>query len=270
MVLLVVGVGLSTVHNSTPSHARFWVGGSKVEIHRNREASPAVAGGKRGKIQGFSFASRRRFMRRLAEVERSSLPVFVTLTFPDEFAPEAIRPAEWKKVFKRFAERFRRRFPQGGYFWRLEWEKRKSGAHVGMIFPHFHLLAYGVNYPDLLAWVGLAWWEAAGRLSEAHKKAGTRVERVRTVGGTFKYVSKYMAKVQTSGLDVGRVWGLMGIENIPFVKAVLCELTEREAVQFLRYVRRFAHIRGRDYSSLTVLLDAEQWWLRLDVLLYPP
>lgn len=266
-----VSPGLFTVHNSTLSHALFWVGGSKVKVSRNFGAETGKqVGGKRGKITRFSFGSRRRFMRKMAEVDRKVLPLFGTLTFPDEFHPWIDKPEEWKRILKRFISRFRRKYPEGAFFWRLELERRKSGLYVGEIFPHFHLLVYGVSYAEYLSWVSDAWWKSCGKLSEAHRRAGTQVKQVDNAKHLFSYVSKYMAKAGDYDLDIGRVWGVVQDENVPWVKAILCQLTEREAVQLMRYLRRYAHIKGRDYKSLTVLLDAEQWWLKLDILLYPP
>jgi hypothetical protein len=264
------------VHNGTLKNANalFWLGGSKVKVTRTkvkvtRKYERIEVGGKRGKITGFSFASRRRLMRKLAEVDRKVLPLFVTLTFPDEFHEYIKDPAMWKKVLKRFISRFRRKYPGGAFIWRLELQTRKSGKHIGEVFPHYHLLVYGVSYVDMLRWISDAWYESCGMLSDEHRRAGTQVKKVDSARHLFAYVSKYLAKPENYEMEIGRVWGVIQAENIPFVRAVICQLTEREAVQLLRYLRRFAHIKGRDYQSLTILLDAEQWWLKLDRLLYP-
>ena len=37
------------------------------------------------------------------------------------------------------------------------------------------------------------------------------------------------------------------------------EVTEEQAVQFIRYMRRFARIKPRDYKSLTIICHADVW-----------
>lgn len=260
---------LITAHNSTISSAVFWVGGSKVRVNRNYPEQEQKGGGIRGKVTGFSKGSRRRFMRKLAEVERNTKPLFVTLTFPDEYYPCIEKPAHWKRLLKRFVSRIARKFPGAGGFWRLELQTRKSGQCVGSVFPHFHLLLWGVSKSDFEKWAFVAWWDACGRLSPDHLIRGVDVQELDGQKHVFAYISKYMAKVGDYALEVGRVWGVIQITNIPWVRAILCEITEGEAVQLIRYMRRFARLRGRDYKSLTVLLNAEFWWLSLDKLLYP-
>lgn len=260
---------LITAHNGTLPSAVFWVGGSKVRVNRFSEDQPQKGGGKRGKITGFSRGSRRRLMRKLAEVKRGVCPLWVGLTFPDEFHNSLAELHSWRKCFRRFEKRFTRRFPGGGLVWRLEFQDRKSGLYKGAIFPHYHLLVYGVSFLEFSAWVKLAWWEACGRLSGDHLTYGAHVDVLKSPGKVNAYISKYLAKVADTGRDIGRVWGIVGVENLPWVRAVLCQLTEQEAVQLIRYMRRFARLRSRDYKSLTVLLDAEFWWLALDRLLYP-
>lgn len=261
--------GLSTAHISTLSHALIWEGGSKIKVSRNHPDGISKGGGLRGKITEFSKGSRRRFMLKLAEVDRAVLPLFCGLTFPDEYFDHTGDPAHWKICLKRFIERFKRRFPSGSFFWRLELMPRKSGKHVGQVFPHFHLIVYGVDYADLLGWLSAAWYESCGKLSLDHLIAGTRVEKIANPRHLSAYVSKYMAKPAKFTLEIGRVWGVVRIELIPWVRALLCQLTENEAVRLIRYLRRFAHLRSRDYKSLTVLVDAHFWYVNLDRILYP-
>jgi hypothetical protein len=205
----------------------------------------------------------------MAKVDRSKLPLFCGLTFPDEFFPYIEQPAEWKKILRRFLMRFHRRYPDGALFWRLELQARKSGKHIGAIFPHFHLLVYNVEFTDFMVWIKTAWWESCGRLSDAHLRAGTSVTGCDSVQHVTSYVAKYLAKPEAFKLDVGRVWGVHNVEKIPWVNAILCVLDESEAVQLIRYMRRYAKLKGRDYHTLTCFMDAEFWWRSLDRLLHP-
>jgi hypothetical protein len=43
-----------------------------------------------------------------------------------------------------FLKRLRRVSPSASAFWRIEWKARKSGVHEGKLFPHFHLLVWGL------------------------------------------------------------------------------------------------------------------------------
>jgi hypothetical protein len=262
--------GLLTVHNSTLSNGQFWVGASLIKIQRNSgPRQGAGPGGVRGKIRGFSPASRRRMLDQLSKIDRKELPLFCTLTFPDEFHESINKPKVWKKILKRLEMRFRRKYPGAGGFWRLEMKDRLSGQYVGEWFPHFHLLIYGIDEMEFRKWLAINWWEVCGELSDKHLAAGTSCERKGSVRQVFSYASKYMAKVGGGDLELGRVWGVWAIQNIPFVKALLVVLDEKEAVQLIRLMRRFARLRGRDYRSLKIMCDAEFWWRNLDKLLYP-
>lgn len=104
-------------------------------------------GGVRGKCKGFSFGSRRRMLDRLNTVSvASSLPYFVTATLPDDvFDDDVSRFAKTAKCYMdTFLKRLARVCPDACGFWRIEWQARKSGLHVGKLFPHFHLLVWGL------------------------------------------------------------------------------------------------------------------------------
>jgi len=262
--------GLLSVHISTISHGLFYVDASKLKISRNYENKTIDYEHKRGKIQGFSRNSRRRLLSTLAEIRRADLPLFCTLTFPDEYYPNNKNPAHWKKIYKRIISRIRRHFPTIGLIWRLETQTRKSGLYPGQIFPHFHLIVYGVEELTFRTWIAKNWYEACGKLSIKHLAAGTSCKKVNSTRQLFSYVSKYMAKPGGENLNIGRIWGVLRPENIPFVKGVLVQLTEKEAVTLIRYMRHYARVKSRDYKSLTVFLDASFWYYRLTDILYPP
>lgn len=104
-------------------------------------------GGIRGKCKGFSFGSRRRMLDRLNSVSvGASLPYFVTMTLPDEvFCDQVGEFAKRAKVWlQTWLKRLGRVSPKACGFWRIEWKARESGAHVGKLFPHFHLLIWGL------------------------------------------------------------------------------------------------------------------------------
>jgi hypothetical protein len=104
-------------------------------------------GGRRGVCKGFSFGSRRRMLNRLNEVSVAAfMPYFVTATLPDEsFDDDVARFAKTAKTWMdAFLKRLHRVSPSATGFWRIEWKARKSGKHEGKLFPHFHLLIWGL------------------------------------------------------------------------------------------------------------------------------
>ncbi len=243
------GGGLSTGHICT------WVGGNLVQVCASKKGKPPVLATRRGKIQGFSKKSRRRLMQKISMTKKSCLPMFVTLTYPGEFSED---PKVWKRDLQVFWMRFVRRFPDVGAVWKLEFQKR--GA------PHYHLLVWGVSYIDLLRFVPEAWYQVVGSGDVRHFNAGTRVEQVRSWRGVMAYASKYLAKLESVPYDaVGRFWGVKG--NIPWADMVQISLTDREAFQFIRLLRRMMRIKSRAYRSLTAFSDGEFWLDRLDRLL---
>lgn len=226
---------------------------------------PAVGGGGRGGIKGFSKQSRRRLLELIACVRRDAdLPCFVTLTYPDQF-PSVDRA---KRDLKIFEQRLQRKFINIGYIWKLEPQKR--GA------PHYHMLIWGVDQSDLFMWVVQNWYEIAGNGDLNHYKfhAGALpgsekcVNKVRSFRGVWSYASKYIGKtfeVAEWGKQwVGRFWGVGGRNNIPLGINRILQVTQKQAIQFMRYQRRFMHMRTkRNLNSLKTFCNPDQWIYKL-------
>lgn len=216
-------------------------------------------GAKRGGVGGFSRKSRTRLMRTLAAVRRDKLPAFVTLTFPASY-PTAQRA---KRDLDTFIKRLVRRFPDVAGVWKLEPQRR--GA------PHFHLLIWGTSYPELLAFVPDAWYQVVGSSDPNHLKwhkgeLGNKpcVQQVESQRGVFWYASKYMSKqVGQTFSSWGRWWGVFHRGKLPLGQVVNVEVTEQKAVEFIRYMRRFGHIRSRNYRTLTIICNPDMWLNRL-------
>jgi hypothetical protein len=104
--------------------------------------------GKRGVCKGFSSGSRRRMLDRLNQVScGADMPDFVTLTLPDDcFEDNVGKFAKTAKLhLDVLLKRLHRACSSACGFWRIEWKARKSGLHVGKLFPHFHLLVWGMG-----------------------------------------------------------------------------------------------------------------------------
>lgn len=98
---------------------------------------------KRGAIDHFSDASRRRMMDYLAKVDYSKIPFWLDLTYPDIFPEDNER---WKRDLEIFFKRLVRRWPEASGFWKLEFKPRLSGVNRGKLAPHYHLLVFHVPW----------------------------------------------------------------------------------------------------------------------------
>lgn len=258
-------------------YVTFWQGGSLLKVSRNIPGAPRQPG-KRGKVDPtFSRSARRRMMRQLAMMERPTVfdaPLFVTLTYPGkEELWKGFDPTDWKRHLDTWGKRVLRAWPGAAAIWRLEPQKR--GA------PHFHLIIWGVwqggiprsipakrRWKALLGWISESWWEVVGSGDDDHLKAGTNCEVVENVKKMFYYASKYLAKTgDDTWLEeygsVGRLWGVLGRDSLPLAEEMTVTVTPGEAVEIIRWARRFAGLKGRNYTTLNIYCDASFWHSKL-------
>lgn len=260
-------------------------GASVLKVERGRKAKEeAGKEEKRGKVKrgnagAFSVASRRRYMYFLNSVRRDCKPHFVTLTYPDLY-PE--NSSEFKRDLDNFIKRLKREFPKAGGSWKLEPQER--GA------PHYHLLVWGVELQELREFVPQAWYEVVGsgdwfhlawHEGQLHDNIHC-VQPAESFDTVNAYVLKYMSKeVGTRFEGWGRWWGVFAKENIPFGEEVAQVITEKQAIQAIRYIRNYlqkkskerqklAKLQGRkipkmpsrDYRSLSfVTRNSAEYWL---------
>lgn len=233
-----------------------WRGGSLVEaeavesdetgtgkVARKLGERERVKGGRRGKVAGFSVASRRRLLKLFARLRGDALPLFVTLTLPDGVAHDG---HSLKGVYlRRFKARLARKFPKAAFIWRMEVKRRKSGAQVGEAVPHLHLILWGVPMStSLKTWLWDSWAACVGARSRVDLQAARNSRQVKA------YASKlYAAKSQDDGQidEQGRSWGILAEALLPWAVKVIRLLSPAEAAQALRIVRRYfqAAVRGR-------------------------
>ncbi len=117
---------------------------SYLEVRLRSDVVPGNArSAPRGKISEFTAASRRRMMELMAKVQQTTVPFFVTLTYPDEFP---LYREDYKRHLETFFDRLQRRWPGASVIWKLEFKERKSGENKGKIAPHYHLFVYGVPW----------------------------------------------------------------------------------------------------------------------------
>lgn len=248
-----------------PARIQVWEGGSLLSVEREKTPNrEQVGGGKRGTITGFSPASRRNLLRKIAMLQRDVKPFFVTLTYPKEYSKN---PEVWKNQLKAWKARLERQYPESAFVWRLELQER--GA------PHYHLLVYGVHdtTPSFREWLATAWYEVVGSGDAKHLSAGTGASKIRSFRGVMAYTSKELAKVTQAVLSsdypngVGRWWGIYNRNNMPWATPSDLNLSEKEAVVLMRIMRRYSKIKARDYSSLKIFCHADFWFDKINKLL---
>ena len=134
---------------------------------KNRLSSYRRCGGIRDRVRGFSRASRRNLLLRLASINRRAFRafkgriIFVTLTYPKQYPED---PELCKNHLKALRKRLERRYKSFAAFWRLGIQRR--GAW------HFHLLLFvGPSIGtvgELRRFISSSWYEVTGKVSEGH------------------------------------------------------------------------------------------------------
>src|SRR5215203_7376981 len=227
---------------------------TKIRLSSHRRCG----GGIRKKVSGFSRASRRNLLRRLASINRRAFGafkgriIFVTLTYPHECPQD---PVLCKRHLKAFRKRLQREFGTFAAFWRLGIQQR--GAW------HFHLLLFVGpsvrSVGELRRFISSSWYEVTGKVSEGHLRTGTRVEAVKRWKEATSYVERYMAKPEEfpEGLQTGRIWGVWNEELLP-VRWDTVQVSLRDAFMIRRIYRKLARRKGSgSLHSITVFVRYE-------------
>jgi hypothetical protein len=96
---------------------------------------------------------------------------------------------------------------------------------------------------NLQQWVSRNWYDVVGSEDVRHFRAGTRVEQLRTIKGAFAYAAKrYIGKKEAMPElehKPGRFWGVINRQCLKLGERLRCEVTEKQAVQLRRFVRRY-------------------------------
>jgi hypothetical protein len=214
--------------------------------------------GIRDKVRGFSRASRRNLLLRLASINRRAFKdfkgrmIFVTLTYPREYPED---PEVCKNHLKALRKRLQREYGSFAAFWRLGVQER--GAW------HFHLLLFvGPSIGPigkLRCIISSSWYEVTGKVSEGHLRTGTRVETVKRWKEATSYVERYMAKPEEfpEGQQTGRIWGVWNKELLP-VQWETAQVSLRDAFRIRRIYRKLARRKGSgSLHSITVFVRYE-------------
>jgi hypothetical protein len=200
--------------------------------------------GMRARVRGFSRASRRNLLLRLASINRRAFRefkgrmIFVTLTYPHEYPDD---PGVCKNHLKALRRRLQRELGSFAAFWRMGIQQR--GAW------HFHLLLFVGSsvgsIGELRRFISSSWYEVTGKVSEGHLHTATRVEAVKRWKRATSYVERYMAKAEEfpEGLETGRIWGIWN-ENLLPVRWEKVEVSLKDAFRIRRIYRKLARRKG--------------------------
>jgi len=183
--------GLSMAHNRPQDNQwKFTVSpdGSLCELKCiTSKVILAKPSAKRGKIKAFTRASRGRLLKAIGRLQQKKLPVFVTLTYPDDFP---VTPARWHRDLAALWRRIRRQWPEAAAIWKKEFKRRKSGVNVGKVAPHYHMLLWVPEWVanDFDAWIR-HWKLRLARVSLADGKNLLTTERYE-LGTDIKIVDR--------------------------------------------------------------------------------
>src|ERR687897_77917 len=189
------------------------------------------SGGIRDRVRGFSRASRRNLLLRLASINRRVFKAFkgrlisITSTYPHEYPED---PEVCKNHLKALRKRLQRKYESFSAFWRMGIQQRAAW--------HFHLLLFVGpsvgSIGELRRFISSSWYEVTGKVSERHLRAGTRVVAVQRWREVTSYAERYMAKPEEfpEGLQTGRIWGIWNEELLP-VRWEAVQVSLRDALR---------------------------------------
>lgn len=208
---------------------------------------------KRGKINGFSRASRLRMLEKMAGLnlkKLDTLPLLITLTYPADF------PEDWRTVkahMVAFRKRLLRKWPKAAGVWKLERQQR--GA------PHVHLMLYNVAFLPH-RWLAVAWHMIAAPKSPEHLRAGTQVQRCRSHRQAMCYAAKYLGKPSGGGdtESWGRRWGIWNARFLPLT-LIVAPIGEAAAYTVRRWLWKYQRAHGYRRRGRRGRFDGTSAWI---------
>lgn len=239
----------------------------RLHIHRDmiraRVEAPFLdrnaGGGKRGKVAGFSRASRKRMIDLMCSHRHGAPSCFISLTYADEaiFGDNPTSDRDWKNHIEILRKRIERKIKSLRAIWRIELKRRKSGKFQSMIAPHYHMLVWGLEPESevedgttFAEWLNQQWYEILDTGLAKHFEHGTFVSKVDSSRHAMSYVSKYVAKEEDDfedNYEVGRRWGRFGTFDCKQSLEVVMD--EETFTHFKRLLRSWLKSKGRDYAK---------------------
>lgn len=166
-------------------------------------------GGKRGRVLVLSAGARRRLRKACARVPRGKVANFFTATYAN---PKDAEQA--KRHLDNFGKRMRYHYKDCFMVWRVEVQGERF-ERTGDAVAHYHFLVYGgpqiVNKKgankEVFEFMRKLWNEVTG---QDGNEASTRYERLKSMRGVHRYISKYLGKEAEGPSVAGRQWGIIG------------------------------------------------------------
>lgn len=239
--------------------------GKRLTVTRRRYHAPPVHIPPRGDIVEFSSRARRRMLRRVAEIDWRAAGdgLFITYTYPDSHIDVQLSERKQHRgVIHRDVESYCGR--NVGAIWKVEWMPRLTGAAVGRIAPHLHVLYFGVRYVSY-DFLRERWASAIG----ATGYVNVHGEQLDAGNMCSVYMAKYCAKESPSfRLDnvpyrnkTGRHYGWRRKEEIPWHDTQAFALPSKEVFDLLmrRACEILPYLKGYYGDGFTLLgKDAEK------------
>lgn len=224
-------------------------GGNCVRLtEQGGRSRPRGRGGTRGKVKGFSAASRLNMLALVHSINEQHIAEgwFGTLTYPESHNPTWATIERDRRVWEK---RFFRQWGKSRAF--IVWKKEVTKKGV----VHLHVLVFwlkdGAAVPRLKGeggfweWNDRAWAEVCNTGHASHAKVACKFIPLRKLTGAGSYCSKYMAKDQAEfeqGDGTGRIWGVsnrallrrcvsVDLQRVPKPAGVIARRTLRKLQQ---------------------------------------
>jgi len=233
----------------------------EYKYHQHYQSRPR---GQKKAITDFSAKARLQMLKEFHRVdfEHYVLPLFVTLTYPDDHAETTHEERNLhRKIFARHLEKLIGRPVPAA--WRLEWQPRKTGKLIGVPCPHWHLLLFRLGYVPY-AEINRLWRKTIGEDGYCR----TEIRRVDRHGAVNLYMAKYVSKdaiplslvYPTYQSKLGRQYGWLRKALIPRYDARRYDaITEAQRLALTRLAdETIPWLTGDLESSFTLLGPAAQ------------
>lgn len=191
---------------------------------------------------------------------------FITLTYPDEVHHHDYRErAKDRYIFLRDLETSVNDYVPA--IWRVEWMPRKTGKHIGLLFPHWHVLVCNVDHLDEQE-VREMWGKT---IHYKEKDLQVKVKEVTGELGAVKYIAKYVSKeglldisaYHNNKFRFGRPWGVTRKKLWPISPVTISrQLTDNEIMQARWFAdRNILHYDSNLGGGFTILSsDVTHMW----------
>lgn len=234
------------------AEVKAWEKGNHVSLSYPERSRKSGGGSREGVAnKGRTRRSCARARKLLGRIDRSEIPLLITLTYGDYFPSD---PETWKDDLDKFARRMDRQFRDCSFFWVVELQRRKSGDCEGRYAPHFHLLVWGCNLNPFREWMPVAWYECCTERDFRQIRVHRREEacqEARSSNAVKGYVQKYVTKAEKGAYDdaypdgIGGWWGARYRDRLPLTEPTTLHLTERGARKAMRLLLRYVNAEYR-------------------------